>query len=370
MVPLIELPGTTYTADSASQFIINGQTLSPNSVITVSGTTISLGPAGSTAVIEGSTQVLGSGPSITPAPHFVLTLGDTSFTANSNSDFIIAGQTLAPGGEITVSGTPIQLASDASAAVVGSSTEPIAMLFPPNPTSEPVEIIPCGTNRNLGSDAPNPTDSFCSSTVNSDNHQGITIDGYTTIASPTRHAGSRPTSGFGAFHALSPFALGALGSLGAAGNALRGLGSSHTSEDFASAADTVATAFSDLSSLGSDLGYLLSPNSVGSLTATQNAGIELHTIITAVDTLGSTPAEVASIESAPEVIAEGDTLTQTIPEIEESVNLLTEQTRGRFSTPSIYAPAGCTSQSPQHVSATSAVKAYLILGLVVYKKTC
>lgn len=332
--------------------------MTPNGVITVSGTTISLGPAGSNAVIAGSTQVLGSGPSITAAPQFVFTLGDTSITANSNSQFIIAGQTLTPGGEITVSGTPIQLGSDASAAIIGSSTEPIGILLPgqthPSPLARPTEIFTCGSLLVMDPVAPNPTDSFCRSTLTSGDHQGITIDGYTTIASPTRHAGSRPTSGSDAFHALRPFALGALGSLGALGNALRGLGSSHSSEDLASAADTAATAFSDLSSLGSDLSYLLSPGSVGSLTATQNAGIELHTIITAVDTLGSTPAEVASIESAPEVIAEGETLTQTIPEIEESVNLLTEQTRGRLSFPSIFAPIGCTSRGLHHVSAASA----------------
>ena len=294
--------------------------------------------------------MLGSGPSITAAPQSVLTLGDTSITANSNSEFIIAGQTLTPGGEITVSGTPIQLGSDASAAVVGSSTEPIGILVPPSHSTESPEFVTCGSFVNFASDAPNPTDSFCHSTMNSGDHQGITIDGYTTIASPTRHAGSRPTSGADAFHALRPFALGALGSLGALGTALTGLGSSHTSEDIASAADTAATAFSDLSSLGSDLSYLLSPGSVGSVTATQNAGIELHTIITAVDTLGSTPAEVASIESAPEVIAEGETLTQTIPEIEESVNLLTEQTRGGLPFSRIHGPLGCNSQSLEHAS--------------------
>ena len=271
-----------------------------------------------------------------------------------------------------MSGTPIQLGTDASAAVVGSSTEPIGILSPPSPSSEPIEIITCGTV--TASDAPNPTDSICHSTPTSSDHQGITINGYTTIASPTRHAGSRPTSGFGAFHALSPFALGALGSLGAVGNALRGLGSSHTSDDLASAADTAATAFSDLSSLGSDLSFLLSPGGVGggvgSLTATENAGIELHTIITAVDTLGSTPAEVASIESAPEVIAEGDTLTQTTPEIEESVNLLTEQTRGGLSSPSIHAPIECTSRGLQHVLVACAMEKCFVLLAFVHEKKC
>ena len=344
--------------------------MTPNGVITASGTTISLGPGGSTAVIAGSTQVLGSGPSITPAPQSVLTLGDTSITANSHSQFIIAGQTLTPGGEITVSGTPIQLGSDASAAVIGSSTEPIGTLLPghthPSISTGPTEVFSCGSVTATDPNIPFSTDSVCHSTASGD-HQGITIDGYTTIASPTRHAGSRPTSGFDAFHALHPFALGALGSLGALGNALEGLGGSHASEDLASAADTAATAFSDLASLGSDLSFLLSPGSVGSLTATENAGIELHTIITAVDTLGSTPAEVASIESAPEVIAEGDTVTQTIPEIEESVNLLTEQTRGGLSFPSILASIECTSRGLQHVSAELAPKKFFVVLASVHK---
>lgn len=59
--------GSTYTANSASQFVIGGQTLVPNEQITVSGTPISLAPGASLVVIASSTQALGSATfSVTP----------------------------------------------------------------------------------------------------------------------------------------------------------------------------------------------------------------------------------------------------------------------------------------------------------------
>ena len=75
------------------------------------------------------------------------------------------------------------------------------------------------------------------------NNEGLTIDGYTTIPSPTRHAGSRPTSGFEAFHALRPFASHALDSLHAAIHLIGGFGHGSSAQDFASATDTLAGAF-------------------------------------------------------------------------------------------------------------------------------
>ena len=93
--------GSTYTANSASQFVIGGQTLVPNQQITVSGTPISLAPGASLVVIAGSTQALGSAQS---AP-LVFTFGASTITANSASQFVIDGQTLTPGGAINVHGT-------------------------------------------------------------------------------------------------------------------------------------------------------------------------------------------------------------------------------------------------------------------------
>lgn len=119
--------GSTYTADSASQFIVAGQTLNPGGQITVSGTPIfeaSAGAESTYAVIGGSTQSLGSAPSIANAPA-VLTFDSSTYTANAASQFIIGGQTLTPGGAITVSGTPISEAAGTAPAfaVIGSSTQ-------------------------------------------------------------------------------------------------------------------------------------------------------------------------------------------------------------------------------------------------------
>ena len=130
--PVLTFGGSTYTANSASQFVVAGQTLAPGAQITVSGTPIAL-PAGSSniAVIGSSTQSLSM---ITPAPgqaHAVMTFGGSTYSANAASQFVIGGQTLSPGAQITVSGTPIALpAGSSNIAVIGSSTQSLSMITP------------------------------------------------------------------------------------------------------------------------------------------------------------------------------------------------------------------------------------------------
>ena len=121
--PQLTLAGSTYTANSASAFVIASQTLTPGGVITVSGTALSEAPSGSGIVVVGSsTQVLGHASStITNAP--VMTFNGQTYTANAASQFVVNGQTLTPGGMIMVSGTPISEAVGASDVVIGSSTE-------------------------------------------------------------------------------------------------------------------------------------------------------------------------------------------------------------------------------------------------------
>lgn len=121
VAPVITFDGSTYTADSSSQFIIDGQTLALGKAITVSGTPISYAAAGSAIVVGTSTEPL-SYAEITPTAA-VITFDGSTYTADASSDFIINGQTLAPGGMITVSGTPISYNSAGSAVVIGSSTE-------------------------------------------------------------------------------------------------------------------------------------------------------------------------------------------------------------------------------------------------------
>ena len=107
-----------YTANLASAYVINGQTLFPGGQISVDETPISLAPEGSALVIGSTTKPL-------PLPFGLppITIGSKAYTAISTSAYIIKGQTLTPGGQITVDGTPISAALDASAVVIGSSTE-------------------------------------------------------------------------------------------------------------------------------------------------------------------------------------------------------------------------------------------------------
>lgn len=126
---ILTFAGSTYTANSASQFIIASQTLTPGGTITASNTPISL-PTGTPniALIGTSTQTLATATTPPPGEQqqqevTILTFDGATYTADASSDFLIASQTLTPGGIITVHGTPIRLAPGAGDVVVGSSTE-------------------------------------------------------------------------------------------------------------------------------------------------------------------------------------------------------------------------------------------------------
>lgn len=120
--PVITFAGSTYTEQS-SAFLIDGQTLSQGSAITISGTPISLVSGDSVAVVGSSTQSL----LIVPLESLITCAGQTYTASGSSSAFIIAGQTLTPGGVVTVSGTPISFAAVGTDVVVGSSTEGVQL---------------------------------------------------------------------------------------------------------------------------------------------------------------------------------------------------------------------------------------------------
>ena len=137
---LMKFAGSTYTANANSQFVIAGHTLTPGGQITVDGTSISLNPSAGIAVVGGSTQVLTTpGPSPNAA---VMTFAGSTYTANAASQIVVAGQTLTPGGQITVSGTPLSLAPSANLAVIGSSTQ---LLTTPIPTANPAILTFAGS---------------------------------------------------------------------------------------------------------------------------------------------------------------------------------------------------------------------------------
>jgi uncharacterized protein YodC (DUF2158 family) len=135
-------PVLTLTADSgsASRYVVGDQTLKPGRpAITISGTPVSLDPQATALLVGSSTmpiaivpyredQAQQQGAQLAGKPPATLTLAGTTATLNSDSEYVIADQTLKPGGSaIIVSGTPISLAPQATAVVVGSSTIPIAV---------------------------------------------------------------------------------------------------------------------------------------------------------------------------------------------------------------------------------------------------
>lgn len=122
-------PGTSYS--------IGNSILTPGGEITVSGTTISLAPDGSYVVVNGVTSSLPGQAHATITNPPVLTIGSQTITAapGTGTTFIISGQTLTPGGTITVDGTTISLAPGATEVVYGSAGRSTTeVLFPATTT--------------------------------------------------------------------------------------------------------------------------------------------------------------------------------------------------------------------------------------------
>ncbi len=124
--PIITFDGSTFTADASSDFTINGQTLIPGGNIDVSGTPISYPLAGTAMVIGTSTEPF-SFATVTGADTPTITFDGSTYTADASSDFVIDGQTLAPGGIITINGTPVSYAAAGTDVVIGTSTEAVGI---------------------------------------------------------------------------------------------------------------------------------------------------------------------------------------------------------------------------------------------------
>ena len=121
---IVSVGSTTLTADSSSKFLIGSQTLAPGSApITHSGIVYSLPSSGTGVVIGPSTQSI-LAPTRQSAP--VITIGGSTFTADSSSQFHIGSQTLAPGGTIVRSSQVVSLAPNAATVVVGSQTQQLS----------------------------------------------------------------------------------------------------------------------------------------------------------------------------------------------------------------------------------------------------
>ena len=120
--PILTFDGSTYIASPSSNFVIDGQTLVKGGVITINGTPLYYNNAGTAVVIGTSTHRLFPSP-ITPAPEPILTFDGSIYTENPSSNFVIDGQTLSKGGEITVDGTKVCYDGSGTDVIIGTSTQ-------------------------------------------------------------------------------------------------------------------------------------------------------------------------------------------------------------------------------------------------------
>lgn len=135
--PPLTIGNGVFTAQpgSGTTYIIGDHTLTPGGAITVGDTTISLAPGATALIINGQTTYLNPSAPITNPP--LLTIGTDTFTAlpGTGTTFVIDGQTLTPGGVITVDGTTISLSPGATELVYGSSgRSTTTALFPATTT--------------------------------------------------------------------------------------------------------------------------------------------------------------------------------------------------------------------------------------------
>ena len=174
-------PFATPIGGSATAYIIGGQTLTLGGVITVSRTTISLLPSGiPLAVINGVTETLAT-PFATPI-------------GGSATAYIISGQTLTPGGVITVSGTTVSLLpSETPLVVVNGVTE---TLVPSSPTSSgDAQPFTAGGVIVISGITLTPLPSETPSAVTVAVVDGITLTPLTPIATATSSASAIASAG-------------------------------------------------------------------------------------------------------------------------------------------------------------------------------
>ena len=127
--PVLTILNSVIAANSISQYQYDTQVLTPGGQITVSGTTISLAPFGTALIVNGVTR------SVTPVASSLpldITIGGTVVAPNSAGAYTFGTQILSPGGQITVSGTPISLVPSATAIVVAGSTRAIFPAIQPH----------------------------------------------------------------------------------------------------------------------------------------------------------------------------------------------------------------------------------------------
>ena len=133
--PAIRWAGSTVQPDVSSQYNLPGiGYISPGgTAVTMNNVVYSLAPSATAIMRNGKAFPLNpvAVPALQPKQTFVLVVADSTYAADSASNFIVASQTLIPGGiSIVVSGTTVSIAPGGLAAIIGSSTQVLVTPVP------------------------------------------------------------------------------------------------------------------------------------------------------------------------------------------------------------------------------------------------
>lgn len=138
----IAIGSTVATANGQDGYVINSQTLSPGgAAVTVAGTVVSLVPDGTAIVVNKKTTPIASAAQLQQTAAPVITVAGITLIATSASDYMVALQTLSPGGHaVTVSGTVVSLAPGATTIVVDGKTSQIATAQSQQTIASPITV--------------------------------------------------------------------------------------------------------------------------------------------------------------------------------------------------------------------------------------
>jgi hypothetical protein len=193
-IPELTIGSQTFTANAATQFFLApGQTLTPGGTAVISGTTLSLESGASAVVVNGETRIFGSSPDsmMTSSPSIIRVDGQ-AFAANAGGTYLISGQTLTPGGSITITGSngeqTLALSPSGSelvAVVSGHTiTNTLSDSAAADATAAPILTIGGQTFTALpGSDGANPTYLINDETLSAGEEETVTVGGKTYIVS-------------------------------------------------------------------------------------------------------------------------------------------------------------------------------------------
>jgi hypothetical protein len=120
-MPAITVGQNIVTANSEGNFVVGTETLKPGgSALTIDGSTLSLGPSGAIAIVNGVTQTVAQNQGPTGAPSLIMSGQTVPATVVGGSTLFVFGQdkTLAPGRAVTVDGTTYSMPVDDRGSII------------------------------------------------------------------------------------------------------------------------------------------------------------------------------------------------------------------------------------------------------------